>query len=305
MAEGNTAEVEAKVDAAFGAAFIEDAPPPAIVETPAAPPVVAEPPKVETPAPAPLPPKYARVLQQDWDNLKASAGKVANLESQVAKLMGSSAPTAERLVELVLERVQAQTPLGLDVEITDEDFAEYAADFPELSKHNITGLQRLFKKARIKGTGPVAAGPVVAPTPQSMAPPPAPPVDENSIADLVQYRVEEKALKRTYPDWSDIVGQPPIPGAPVPETPYRAWLAKQSAEYQKAVNETNSPAEVQESISHYKASLRSAVPDRAAARRAVIEDAVTPRAEGNPPPLNAPQTAEDAFGEGYRQVKSR
>lgn len=301
MAEANTAEAEAKADAAFNAAFVEISPnvPEKVAEEPKVQPISADPTPIPPPA-AVEKPQYTRVTKQDWDNTKAAAGKVANLESQVAKLVGS-APTAERLVEQVLERIQGQ-PAGLNVEISDEDFAELAADFPELAKHNITALQRVFKKVNMKGTGPVAAQ---VPSPMS----PAQPVDVSSVADQVRMRLEEDALKRTYPDWSEIVGRPPNPDAKVPDdNPFRAWLAKQSAEYQKAVNETDSPADVQEAISHFKASLRAAplaAPiDKAAARRAVIEDAVTPRGEGNPPPLNAPSTAEEEFAKAFNRTKA-
>ena len=293
MVEVNTVEAEAKADAAFNAGFGSDAPPPAVIETPVDPLAVAEPVKIDGTAPpavVPEKPQYVRLTKQEWDNTKAAAGKVANLESQLAKLAGS-APNADRIAQQVLEQLRSQTPAGMTVEMSDEDFADLAADFPELAKHTRSALEKVLKKAQIKGTG--------------TASPPAPPVDEGALADRVQFRLEEKTLTRTYPDWVDIVGASPTPDN---TSPFRVWLSQQRPEYQKAVNETNSPAEVQEAISHFKASLQRAAPvpatDRAAARRAVIEDAVTPRAEGNAPPLNAPQTAEEAFAAAFKQEKA-
>lgn len=299
MAEANTAEVEATVDAAFGAGFGDTPPAPAekVVEE-----AKPEPAKPEAAAPPPVPekPQYVRLTKQEWDNTKAAAGKVSSLESQVAKLLGN-APKAEQIVQQVLENLRAQTPAGLTVEFSDEDFAELDT-FPEIGTGMRAALERVFKKANVKGTGTA--------DPKPPAQSPAQPVDMDAAFEKWQLGREAKALEKAYPDWSDIVGRPPMPGDPVPEgNPFRAWLATQPAAYQEEVGQTESPAVVQAAIEKFKASQTQstaatpAKPDKAAARRAVIEDAVTPRAEGNPPPLNQPQTAEEAFASAFKTVK--
>lgn len=293
MAEPNTAEVEATVDAAFGAAFGGTPPAPVEKVVEDAPVEPAKPVAAAVPAVVPEKPRYVRLTEQDWNNTKAAAGKVASLESQVAKLMGSM-PKGDQLVQQVLESVRSQTPAGLNVEISEEDFADLAADFPELAKHTRSSLEKIFKKANVRGTGP--------------AQPPAPAVDIDAAVEKVLLSREADALAKAYPDWSDIVGRPPAEGAPIPEdNAFRAWLATQPADYQQEIRQTKSPAEVKAAIDKFKATPRTttpATPDRAAARRAVIEDAVTPRAEGNPPPLNSPQSAEEAFGKGFKAVKA-
>jgi hypothetical protein len=186
--------------------------------------------------------------------------------------------------------------------MSDEDFAELAVDFPEFAKSTRAALERIFKKANVKGTGPAQV--------------PAPVVDVDAAVEKVLLKREEVALAKTYPDWGEIVGRPPAAGAPPVEgNAFRTWLATQPAEYQKEVGETNSPAVVQAAIDKFKAAPAVAPttasptksPDgattRAAARRAVIQDAVTPRADGNPPPLNQPESAEEAFGKGFRTGK--
>ncbi len=295
MAEANTADVEAKADAAFGAGFSGTPPvePEKVVAevTPdlAVPAVVVPPPVI-----APEKPQYVRLTKQEWDNTKAAAGKVSTLESQVAKLVGSM-PKADQLVQQVIESVRSQTPAGteIDPQVLIDAFADQEKDFPELAGQNRKAIEYILKNLR--GTVGTAQSP-------------APPVDIEAVADRVRVRMEEYALNRSYPDWSDVVGRPPTADAPIPETPFRVWLGKQSAEYQKAVNETDSHADIQEAIASFRASqgqpAPSPKPDRAAARRATLEDAITPRADGNPPPLNSPQTAEDAFGKAFNSVKS-
>src|SRR4051812_421019 len=195
MADVNTAELEAKVDAAFIGAGLTDTPPaPAVkvVEEPVAvpPPVEPTPAEPKVVAPPPEKPQYVRLTKQEWDNTKAAAGKVSSLESQVAKLMGS-VPRAEQIAQQVLEKVQAQTPAGSPIKLTREDLAELSEDFPDLSEKLIAGLGRAFERASVKGTGPEPA-----------AAPPVPPVDVNAEVEKVLTAREEAALKKAYPDWS-------------------------------------------------------------------------------------------------------
>lgn len=296
--EVNAAEREAKADAAFGEGFGDTPPAPAakVVEE-----TKAEPAKPEaTPAKPPAKPEYVRLTKQEWANTKAAAGKVSSLESQVAKLMGS-APNADRIAQQVLEKLQAQTPAGAPIKLTKEDLAELSEDFPELSDKLLAGLGRAFERASVKGTGPAETAQPAADKDKS----PAQPVDVDAAVEKVLLKREATALEEAHPDWGDIVGRP-IGDGPPRDTPFRAWLAKKPAEYQKKVAETNSPAVVQAAIDDFKASTATSAtprPDKGAVRRAVIEDAVTPRADGNPPPLNQPQSVDDAFAEGFKTGK--
>lgn len=299
MAEVNTAEVEATVDAAFIGATLNDTPP-----APAAKVVVEDPPgdaakpdaTVAAPAPVPPKPQYVRLTKQEWDNTKAAAGKVAVLESQVAKLTASM-PNAEQIVQ----QVQAMTPVGaaIDPEVLEtvlkEAYADQDVDFPELAGQNRKAqkhvLQNLLK--HLRGTG----------TAQS----PAQPVDIDAAVEKVLLNREGKVLEKVYPNWSDIIGRPGPNGEPAPNTEFRQWLATQPADYQEEIGTTYSPAVMQSAIDKFKATPKTPTPDPAvdkkAARRAVIEDAQTPRAEGNAPPLNQSQSAEEAFlaaGKAYR-----
>ena len=114
--------------------------------------------------------------------------------------------------------------------------------------------------------------------------------------------------KAYHPDWSEIVSKalPKIDGDPPAEgNAFRVWLNAQPAAYQEKLNQTKSPAMVQAAIEKFKAQPVSVSPsprsDRAAARRAVIEDAVTPRADGRPASAQLnPQSAE----EGLRHTRS-
>lgn len=294
MAEVNAAEKEAKAEAAFGVGF-GDTPPAAIpakvVEETKPDPVKAD--AVVVPVPVPEKPQYIRVTKQEWDNAKASLGKVSTLESRVAKFEGSM-PKAEQLIQQVIDKVQAQTPAGVPLELTDEDFADFQETFPEVGQEMRKSLDKILKRMNTRGTAAPAA------------------LDESAVTKAVETILttrEKQALEKTHPTWKEIVGAVDMSkGEKAPEdNPFRQWLAAQPPEYQQEINNTKSPAVVQSAIDRFiavpKAAPAAAKPDRAAARRAVIEDAVTPRADGNPPPLNPPQSVEDAFASGFKSGK--
>ena len=294
MAEVNTAEETAKVEAAFGAPFGDTPPAPVAKVESEAKPEPAKPaaaPAVE--APKPQKPEYVRVTRQEWDNNKAAVGKIASLESQIAKMAGS-VPNADQIEQRIVEKIRAQTPSGQAVEFSDEDFAELSAEFPELAKLTRTTLERLFKKSGVRGTGPTNSSNGI---------------DVAKEVQKVLLERDEKAFTKAYPTWSEIVGAPAVTGGQPVQTDFRKWLTTQPPEYQKAINETNDWSELKESLDAFHNSQRTAAPapsvtpNRAAARRAVMEDAVTPKTDGAAPPLVQPISAEDAFGASFQKAK--
>lgn len=295
MAEVNTAEKEAKAEAAFGVGFgdtplaeattvVAAEPKPELAKTD----VVAEPPVKAEPKP-----EYIRVTKQDWDNSKASLGRIPALESQIAKLTGS-VPQADKIIQQVIDKVKAQTPSGSTVELTDEDFAEFQETFPEVGATMRKSLDKILKRMNVQGTA-------VAPDPDAIDRAVEARLKARDEAVVAATREKEMSgLLETYPNWGEIVGRPAPGGEPV-QTDWRKWATTND----QAGLESDSPAVVQASIAKFMESQKvvTAQPNRAAARRAVIADAVTPRAEGNPPPLNPPQSADDAFASGFKAVK--
>lgn len=312
MAELNAAEVEQQAEASFAGGF-KGTPPTEVAK------VVLEP-KVETkvdatPAPAPKPgkPQYVRVTQQEWDNQKAMLGKVSSLESQIAKLTGS-VPKADAIIQQVIEKVQAATPAGAGIEITDDDFADWKETFPELGEMTRKSLEKVLKRLNLRGTG----------TPAEAEPPkPVAAMDQDAVKAVVTAALKEKAdaeateardkemaaLTAAYPDWAKTVGQPTAMGTTEPvKTEWRTWLETQPADYQQMVRDSQSPAVVKASIEKFmaeKAPSAAPRPDRAATRRAAIEDAVTPRFDGSAPPLAQPTSAEEAFTENYEKYRRK
>ena len=64
-------------------------------------------------------------------------------------------------------------------------------------------------------------------------------------------------LAKTYPDWREIVGAVDISKQqPDPNNPFRKWLATRNAAYQKKINDTNSPREIEKAIVLFRASTK-------------------------------------------------
>lgn len=260
----------------FAAGFGTDAPPPKATPTP-------EPAKKETPAakgevkaePVVDVPKFAKMTQQEFDDLKAAAGKTASFEQQLSKAFGSIGHLKQ-----VIEKLQAGTPSGEGITVTADDFAELEAEFPELSASHRKGLERVLQKLR--GTG------ATQPDPEATRKL----VDEAAKAQALE------ALEDAYPDWRETVG--PFGS----DNPFRKWLAGQTPEYQKKLNETNNALIISRALDQFQASLTPKAetsPEttpKAAARKDRIQGAIQPRGDGGAPP--PAKTADDEFAEGFR-----
>jgi hypothetical protein len=279
-----TEEQIAAANAAFADGFDSDAPP--AKETP--------PPAVATEAPAPVQepraptPRYVRLTEDELQRLKNAADETANLKQQLSRAFGTLGN-----MQQVLNQVRSQTPAGAAVEITEDDFAELKEDFPELAKHHRAGLERILKRANLRGTAQ-AATPVV--DPEQM----------RAVAATIVHSEGLKDLDDLHPGWREFVGKPEDTN-----NAYRRWLTTQTPEYQHLLNHTYSAAITKRSIDKCYADLAKARAPAAAARQQTpartdmarrdrIMAAVQPRGNGTPPGPHVPSSI-DLFNSGFTE----
>lgn len=260
-------------------------------------PVVAEP-----AAAVAAKPKWARIALDEWNNTKALAGKVSGLESQIARLAGTVG-SVQKAVQDAAAQAQAQTPYGLEVELTDEMFAELAADYPALAKVNRSILESIFKVAKIKGTGT---------EPKTEQPPTEVPKQSAALTreDVAKVLQEEKAKEvsdkfiAAHPNWREKVGAPDVDGGPHKPSgdAFHAWLKTQPAEYQQKVSSTEDLGVLHAALDLFDASLTKVPAEKPTGqnRRAVIDLAVTAPADGAGPLPKRPQTEAEAMRDGFR-----
>jgi len=273
-------------------------------------PVVA----ADVPAAPPEKPKRARISHEEWEetrttlaNARALMGKLSNFESQIARLSGTVG-NVQKAIQDAAAQAQAQTPYGLSIELTDEDFKDLAVDYPELAKVNRSVLQSIFNRAQIKGTGTATAEPAKTGQPPADPPKAAPTaLTREDVAEVLRQEKAKEVSDRfiaAYPNWRELVGAPDTDGGPMKESgaAFHAWLKTQPAAYQQRINSTENPAEMHEALDLFTAS-RPKTPAAAAPsgqnRRAVIEGAVTPRADSAGPLPARAKSEREMMNEGF------
>ena len=246
--------------------------------------------KKEDPKPEPAPaapvaegPKYVQITEEQYARLNAAADETASLKQQMSKAFGTMGN-----LQQVMNRLQSATPAGASVEISAEDFAELAEDFPELATHTRAGLERILKRMNVRGTGEASA------------------IDPQAIGRAVRdaRQVDElEALDDLHPGWRDIVGR-----AEDADNAFRKWLVQQPQAYQDRINSTQSASITARAIDQFKAASAAAKPTaqpqpqhpapRIAARKDRFQAAIQPRGAGGPPSPSS-NSADDEFQAGF------
>ena len=287
-AEQTEAEVAA-AEAALAEGFDADPPAPSTPPAKGPPPdlsaFVRKPVQEEPAVYVPPPPRYVRLTEDEAQRLRSAADETVNLKQQLSRAFGTLGN-----MQQVINQIRNQTPAGAAVEITDEDFAELREDFPELEQRQRVGLERILKRANLRGTAQAAPATV---DPEAM----------RSVAATIVHGEGLEDLDDLHPGWREIVGQPNDSN-----NPYRRWLANQSDQYQELIHGTYSAAITKRSIDRFRADQAKArapvarqTPSRPeAARRERIAAAVAPRGNGQPPAPRQP-TALDRFHEGFNE----
>lgn len=264
-----------------------DAEAPTVTATEPVQPETKEEPKPEPApaAPAAEGPKYVQLTEEQYARLNAAADETAGLKQQMSKAFGTMGN-----LQQVIGRLQTATPAGASVEISAEDFAELAEDFPELAGHTRKGLEKIFKRLNVRGTG----GPAT--------------VDSEQLAQAVRSARQQDAfdvLDDLHPGWRDIVGR-----AEDADNAFRKWLATQGQDYQDRINTTQSASITARAIDQFKAATQvpavkpaaqpqpSTPAPKIAARKDRFQAAVQPRGAGGPPSPSS-SNADDEFQAGF------
>lgn len=221
--------VNAAEEAAFNSG-ITDAPvaptevtPPVVSAVPA---VVPEPVVEPVVVPAPYQVSEAQILDlvnktRSIDDLSATLSKVhASVYGELPGKLGG--------LERTLKEIQANTPVGQPIEVSDKDLAELQEEFPELTVKLAKGLTRVL--SRFKGTSQPAVVPQAINVEEILA-------RANQAADVRVAQAQELTLRKVevervadkYPNWYEITG------GPDDTTPYRTWLQAQPPAYRAKV----------------------------------------------------------------------
>lgn len=277
--EGSAEQADADLQAGF-----EDTPDPAPkVETPETP--------EQTPE-TPAEPEYVQVTKADFTRLLAAAEAIeklpSSLDQRFGSVFGKFGPLEEKL-----KTIQAGTPQGQKVEVTDEDMAELIAEYPEFGGLTKKVLNKVL--SRITGTGKV---------------------DPNEVKALIGGEFEtfrgktgeekKSELRETMDalveDWPKIIGLPDEKGV-IPDTPYRRWLATQPKEYQEKISSTWNPFTIRSSIRKFQADTKPKPKQPATSptnQRERMASAVQPKGQG--PGKAAGSSPEEELQAGFDEA---
>lgn len=228
--------------------------------------------------------EYVQVSRKDFDRLMAAAEKAETIDGVVNKLNG----TIGNVKNDLLHRLQEMTPAGEPVEVTIEDFEEMNADFEELTKQQVAGLNRVLKKINLRGTGKPAPAEI----------------DPAKFDEAVHARIEKIAIEELndlHPGWQEIVG------APDSDTPFRKWLGEQPEDYRNLITNTQSASVTKRAIDKFQAAEKAtkAPPATPPARKPPVDrreriaGSVQPRGTGGTPPGPSRNTPEQDLQAGF------
>lgn len=259
----------------------------------------AQKPKAEVKKPAAEAPKYRQITEEEFSQLSASAAKTPELERKLDQALGTFGN-----VKQLVTKLQTDTPKGVQIALNKGFLKKLRTEFGPLAELLEDDLTEAFKG--IKGTG-------------GEDPKPSQAVNEDELnARLKASRQKdaEEALEDEFPKWRTIIGEVDSEGKHDPANPYRAWLGKQTAEYQEQINSTDNAYLLARSIRRFrketaataakpsasKVASKAKPSPKQEARKTRIQAAVPLKSAGSPTkPRNS---ADDDFEAGYASERA-
>jgi hypothetical protein len=233
-------------------------------------------------------PKLATITEEQFQEMTRRLAEIDEIKASTGQRMDKAFGKLGS-IEQVLGKLQSSTPSGEQVNISTEDFAELAEEYPEIAKMQIAGLNKVLSK--MKGTSGSA-------------------LDEESLNRMVAERLEPalnnvrqqieqnsevKFLNYMQSDWREIVGLPDEQGV-IPKTEFRQWLSTQPSDYQEKVNNAWDASVIHSAVKTFQGTKKEVNNQEVSDRKKQISAAITPKSSGNKALV---QTAQDEFAAGF------
>ena len=232
--------------------------------------------ELPTPTPEVQPepePEYAKITAEEYQRLSGIAAAFEESRAENKRQLDTAFGKIGGLQQ-ALNALQSATPAGQAVTVSEDDFDELRAEFPELAKMQVAGLNKVLGKMR--GTGEAT-----------------PNVDEvvgsrvSAAAQEIERKFEMKLVAKEHKDWREVTAS----------EGYRKWLETQPQEYRLKIYDSWDSDEVSESITNYKKSI--VPPPAAPAPKPTtnrFRDAVQPKSDGG---VADPSSEDDDFMAGF------
>jgi len=293
------AQTDAQADADFDGGFV------AVTAAPTEPTAspVADEPQTETPEttepaePATEPaPEFVPLTKAQYDELLSSAAQVKEIKGALEKQFGTAFGKIGG-IERTIRELQDATPKGQTLSLSEDDFEEMKADFPDIAKMTVAGFNRAL--AKIKGTGPATTAQ------------PAQTFDPKQIDALVTERlgpeitkVRQEVRQEAAMDVVDSLN----PGwrKTVNTQEWKDWVMAQPEEERQTILNSWRPSEVLSALTkfneHITAAKKPAPKPKADPKPNRFASNVAPKSAGGVSPA---QPDEDDFDVGFKKAAAR
>lgn len=226
-------------------------------------------------------PEYVQITKKEWDEVRSKATAIDEIKAATGKQLDTAFGKIGGIERLV-NQLQQQTPNGQAVEITEDDFAELKAEWPEVADMSLKGFNRVLSK--LKGTGnPTATIDVDKLVSERVAP------EIEKVRQEYRSEITDLRLSAHHKDWNQVINS----------QDFMAWEKTLPAEEQQKFLSSSDPEYVAEVITKFKAAKQAASEKsrKNSTRQELIEAAVTPRGTGG----HAPAPSEDdEFDAGFK-----
>jgi hypothetical protein len=223
-------------------------------------------------------PEYVQITKSDWESLNSRAAKVDQIEATLGKRFDQAFGKMGGL-ERKLAEMQAAAPEGQVAQISDEDFAEMAEDYPELAAMTVNGLNKVLGKMKAGGGSTITEEVVT----ERM----------RAVESRIRAEVSEVSLETAFPGWKKEVRTPR----------FDAWLNSQADDV-KVLAESPQYGDAAQMLRLYSESLKAPAPTpspknpAASSRQRQIAAAVPPRGDGGRPSISS-SSEDDEFNSGF------
>lgn len=242
---------------------------------------VAEPERKPNPEPAASEPKYVQITEDELQRLRAGVTAIDEIKADSKRQFDAAFGKIGGMQQLV-DQLKSQTPSGQAVEITEEDFSELKAEWPEMADLSLKGFQRVLSK--LKGTGtPTATIDVDKIVAERVAP------EIERVRNEYRSEITELRLRTHHKDWNQVINS----------QEFMAWEKTLPQEERQKFLSSSDPEYVAEVITKFKDARQAATSKSKtnSTRQELIEAAVNPRGTGG----HAPAPSEDdEFDAGFK-----
>lgn len=217
-------------------------------------------------------PRLAQITEDQYQQLLAKATAIDEIKAAQEKQFGTAFGKIGG-IERVINQLQAATQSGEVVEISEDDFEEMRAEFPELAAMQVRGLNKVLSKLRGTGQAPAQFDPsqIDGRVQEQLSP---------ALQDI-ERRYETKLLRAYHRDWDEVVTS----------DAFKEWEKTLPAEDQAKLASSTDAEYIASQLDRYKSAAKTI-----SSRQKRIEAAITPRGTGG----HAPAPSEDDdFNAGF------